>query len=363
MKTLRVNLKARTDRSYVIYLNTSYIKNLVLDIKKNNWGEKYAIITDSKVKNLYANELQKKLKRAGINSEIFSFHNGEKYKTLEQAEKLLHSLSKAEFSRDDAIIALGGGVIGDMAGFVSSVYMRGIPYIQVPTTLLSMVDSSVGGKTGVDTKWGKNLIGTFHQPKSVHIDFSFLKTLPKKQIKNGIAEIIKYGVIAKPSILKLLDKKYNRIIKLDKEIINKIVGRCIKIKTSIVQRDEKESDLRRILNYGHTFGHTVEKLSNFKIQHGEAVSIGMSMINTIAADKKILSKKDRDYIKNIIKKYKLPRKLPATINSNKIIETVKYDKKAKKGKIMFIIPKKIGNVILSDKITRRDIIKTCKKHS
>jgi 3-dehydroquinate synthase len=241
--------------------------------------------------------------------------------------------------------------------------MRGIPYIQIPTTLLSMVDSSVGGKTGVDTKWGKNLIGTFKQPKSVYIDLTFLKTLPKKQIKNGIAEIIKYGVIENTSILKILNKNYKKIINLDNEIIKKLIIKCIKIKTSYVETDEKESGLRKTLNYGHTFGHAIEKTSNFKIQHGEAVSIGISMINTIAKDKKILNEKDHDFIKNIIKLYKLPKKIPKNLNSNKIIDAIKFDKKNVKNKIMFIIPKKIGKVALTDKITKRDILKACKKHS
>lgn len=339
-----------------------YIKNLILDIKRNGEHPKYAIITDSKVKKLYGIKLQKKLKRAGIKSEVFSFPSGEKYKTLYRVEKLVNQLLKSGFSRDDSIIALGGGVVGDVAGLVASLYMRGVPYVQIPTTLLAMVDSSIGGKTGVDTQSGKNLIGTFHQPKNVYIDFTFLQTLPKKQIKNGIAEIIKYGVIYKPSLLKLLDKKHEEISNLDKKILKKLVSKCIAIKASIVQEDEKESNARKILNYGHTIGHAIEKTTNFKIQHGEGVAIGMSIINTIAKNKKFITQKDKEYISSIIKKYKLPYNLPKSTNPNKIIEAIKYDKKIKKNKLTFIIPTKIGKVVVTDKITSNDIIKACKKH-
>lgn len=362
MKSLCVNLKRKTDESYSVCFTKSYFRDLILEIKRNEWGSKYAIITDSKVKKLYGEELQNKLKRANINSEIFSFNSGEKYKTLKQAEKLTRSLFASGFGRDDAIIALGGGVTGDMAGFVASIYMRGIPYIQIPTTLLSMIDASIGGKTGTDTGFGKNLIGTFYQPKSVYIDLSFLETLPEKQFKNGVAEIIKYGVVASPGLLKLLDKKHEKILNLEDKILNKIIKKCVKIKISIVQQDEKESNIRKFLNYGHTLGHAIEKITNFKIQHGEAVSIGMSIVNTMAVNKNLMSRKDRDYINKIIEKYKLPNKLPKRINIDKIAEAIKYDKKAKGGKPMFVIAKKIGNITLSDKITKKDIVKACKKH-
>lgn len=362
MESLRVNIKKKEDKSYFIYFDTPYIKNCVLDIKRKNSNSKYAIITDSKVKKLYGIKLQKQLKRAGINSEIFPFHPGERSKNLNQVEKLINALIRAGFSRNDTIITLGGGVVGDIGGLVSSLFMRGIPYVQIPTTLLAMVDSSVGGKTGVDCKFGKNLIGTFNQPENVYIDVDFLKTLSKKQIKNGIAEIIKYGVIAKPLLLRILDKKNKEIMDLDKKILKKIIRKCIAIKASIVQEDEKESNIRKILNYGHTIGHAIEVATNFKIQHGEGVSIGISIANTIAVEKNLLKKKEKDYIDNIIKSYKLPHKLPKHVDLNKIINSIMYDKKTSNGKTTFIIPRKLGKVFLNDKIRKKDIIKACKKH-
>jgi 3-dehydroquinate synthase len=362
MKKIQVHLKNRGDDSYEICFKTDYLKRLVVDLKKNKWGAKYAIICDSKVRRLYGNDLLKKLKSAGIEAEIFSFMHGEKYKTLRTAERLLSALFKAGFYRDDAVIALGGGVTGDLAGFVSSIYMRGIPYIQIPTSLLSMVDSSVGGKTGVDTNFGKNLVGTFYQPKKVYINTEFLKTLPKKQMRNGIAEVIKCGVIADKKILKLLEKKNKEIMNLKQRPLEKLIARCVRVKARIVEIDEKEGDVRRILNYGHTFGHAIEKLSKFKVQHGEAVAIGMSMINTIAVHKKWLKQKKADRIKKIIKLYGLPHKY-SNMDCKKITEAMKMDKKVKDGKILYIVPYKIGRVLLTEKITKRDIIKACKKHS
>ncbi len=363
MKKIIVPLKKRVDYSYEISYSTNYIPELIEDIKKNKCVRQYAVISDSKVKKLYGETLIKRLKSAGINASLLSFPFGEKNKTLDQAEKLLDQLSKLGFHRDDCVIALGGGVTGDLAGFVASVYMRGIPYIQIPTTLLAMVDSSVGGKTGVDSLWGKNLIGTFYQPKKVYIDTKFLKTLPRKQVANGIDEIIKYGVIKAPPILRILFKEHKKIMSLDSKILKKIIMKCIKIKADIISKDEKEKDLRKILNYGHTVGHAIEKITKFKVQHGESVSLGMAIINTIAADKKILAIKNQLYIKNILKLYNLPTKFAQSIDPNRLINIMKQDKKTRKGKICFVVPQKLGKVFISDKITNRNIIKACKKHS
>lgn len=363
MKKISVPLKKRVDSSYDISYSADYISELIHDLKKNQLGKRFAIITDSKVKKLYGEDLAKNLKKNGIDAELLSFPYGEKNKTLMETEKLLQNLSKLEFHRDDCIIALGGGVTGDLAGFVASIYLRGIPYIQIPTTLLSMVDSSVGGKTGVDSDWGKNLIGTFYQPKKVYIDTNFLKTLSKKQLSNGIVEVIKYGIIKAPSILKILFKKHEQVMALNPKILEKIIMQCIKIKAEIVSRDEKEKGQRKILNYGHTVGHAIEKISKFSIQHGEAIGLGMSIINSIAADKKILAKKNQIYVKNILKMYNLPTKFPNPVDANRLINIMKQDKKTENGKIHFVVPRQFGKVFVTGEITNRDIIKACKKHS
>jgi len=362
MKNILVHLKKRIDDSYEICFKTDYLKRLIIDLKKQKWGKKYALICDSKVRKLYGDDLARKLKKAGLEVEVFSFMQGERNKTLRTAERLLSALSKSGFYRDDAVIALGGGVTGDLAAFVASIYMRGIPYIQIPTTVLSMVDSSVGGKTGVDTSFGKNLVGTFYQPKKVYINTDFLKTLPKRQVLNGIAEVIKYGVIADKKILKLLKKNSKNILDLKRRSLENLISLCIKVKARIVELDEKEDEIRKILNYGHTFGHAIEKISRFSVQHGEAVAIGMSMINTIAVNNKWLKKKHSDRIKEVIKLYGLPHKYPK-MNTQKLIAAMKLDKKTKNGKILYIVPYRLGKVLLTEKISKRDIIKACKKHS
>jgi len=334
--------------------------------KKSNFGCKYAIITDSNVKKLYGEKLKKQLRNARIDAEIFSFPNGERNKTIKTAELIIEQLLKKNFHRDDCVIALGGGVVGDIAGFVASIYMRGMGLIQIPTTLLAMVDSSIGGKTGVDNFYGKNLIGTFYQPKNIYIDIDFLKILPEKEIKNGIAEIIKYGVIKSPKILKLLIKyaKYNHKksdndSKKSNKILLKIIKSCIKIKKSIITKDEKENHIRKILNYGHTFGHIIEKLSEYKISHGEGISTGMVLINKIAVNKKFLSKKHAEKILNVIKLFKLTYILPENINANEIVNLLQYDKKISCGKNVYILPNRIGKVVQTTKITKNDILKAC----
>jgi len=359
---LRIVARKNTDTSYNICYCKNYVDDLVLDIKKNYWGNKYVIITDSKVKKLYGEKLAKKLKQKGIKVEILSFVGGEKNKTLATAEKLILKLSKLNFQRKDCIIALGGGVVGDIAGFVASIYMRGISLIQIPTTLLAMIDSSIGGKTGVDTVIGKNLIGAFHNPKKVYINPEFLKTLSKRQLKNGFGELIKYGIIAKPKILDLLEKYHDEVLSFEPKIIQDLIMRAIDIKASIVMQDEFDDGIRRILNYGHTIGHAIEKVSNFKIQHGEAITLGIRIINSIALNKKWLKEKHAKRILQILDQYELPDRLPKNFDINAMIEVIKSDKKAEGKIIIYIIPKKIGKVILTNKISKTDIRKACKKH-
>jgi len=338
-----------------------FSKDFVKNFKKFNFGCKYAIIADSNVKKLYGGKIKKLLKLSGLESEIFSFPCGEKNKTLKTAELIIEQLFKKKFHRDDCIIALGGGVVGDLSGFIASIYMRGVRLIQIPTTLLAMVDSSIGGKTGVDTFYGKNLIGTFYQPENIYIDVNFLKTLPKKEEKNGIAEVIKYGIIKKPKLLNMLIK-YTKADDTNKgKTILKIVKSCVKIKNSIVEKDEKEKNIRKILNYGHTFGHIIEKLSGYKISHGEAVSIGMNLINKIAVNKKILSENHYGKIKKILELFELPVSISKNIKITDLVDLLKYDKKIITEKNVFIVPKRIGKIIFTTDITKNDILKACGK--
>lgn len=232
-----------------------------------------------------------------MQAEIITFEEGEKSKRLSVVESLAEKMVEKEFTRKDAIIALGGGVVGDIAGFLASIYFRGIPYIQIPTTLLAMVDSSIGGKTGVDMECGKNLIGTTTQPIAVFIDTNYLKTLPVKQIRNGLAEIIKYGIIADQKLFKFIEQNLNKIFAHEEKAINYIIKRSVEIKVKIIEEDEKEKGKRMLLNYGHTYGHALERLSGYTLLHGYAISIGMVIINDIAIKKKLLKKAEAERIK------------------------------------------------------------------
>jgi len=273
---MKVNLK----ESYEIKFGS--LKNLKLN---------GIVVTETNVNKYYK-----------LNLPTVIFPAGEKNKTRETKQKVEDELIGLGINRDGIIIALGGGVTGDIAGFVASTLYRGIGYIQVPTTLLAMVDSSIGGKVAVDHPKGKNLIGSFYQPKLVYIDVETLNTLPKKEILNGLTEIIKHSFVYDKDYLEYLEKNYQNILDLDKNVLIHVIKRSIEIKARVVEKDEKESGLRKILNYGHTIGHAIELLSNFKLTHGEAVALGMYFESKIAVELGIMNKHDCDRQNHLLKK-------------------------------------------------------------
>lgn len=321
------------------------LKRLKIASGKTSDATKFAIITDSKVKHLYGGKLLWNLKKSGLKAEILSFPQGEKSKTLSTVEALSSQMIEMGFDRSSIIIALGGGVVGDIAGFLASIYMRRIPYVQIPTTLLAMIDSGIGGKTGVNLKEGKNLIGTFYQPLTTLIDPFYLKSLPVKHIKNGLAEAVKYGVIKDKKLFNFIDKNLGKLLgtktkTLDQKTLNHLIKTCVEIKLEIVAEDEKENGIRQILNYGHTFGHAIEKQSNYTLLHGFAISIGMVLANQKAVKLGLLSEKDAGCIKNVLKKAGLP---VYTMHKPTLKDLAK-DKKKHGNSINFILPTKIGNV-------------------
>ena len=342
MKIIRLKLAQKIDNSYNVFIENGLGKKIAQKLRSLKLGKKYLIITDTKVKKLYGNSLLRYLKKNSIKADILSFTPGEKNKIMQTIESLAERMVEKGFDRKDAIIALGGGVVGDIAGLLSAIYMRGIPYVQVPTTLLAMVDSSIGGKTGVDLKNGKNLLGTFTQPKAVFVDPLYLKSLPSKQIKNGLAEIIKYGVIKDKNLFNFIERNLKKILGLDKKALEKIIFDSIKIKVQIVEKDEKEGNLRMILNYGHSFGHVLEKMSGYKLLHGFAISIGMVIINKIAVEKKILNPKDAERIKKLLKNAGLPVVTIKNISN----QDLHGDKKKTGNSINIILPKRIGSAII-----------------
>ncbi len=307
--------------------------------------------------------LFRSLREYNIVPEILLIPDGEEYKDFLWTYYIHGELLKAKFDRNSLLVAFGGGVVGDITGFVASTYMRGIKYIQVPTSLLAQVDSSVGGKTGVNHPLGKNMIGTFYQPSLVLIDVDTLRTLPQREFYAGMAEIIKYGIIADRALFDYLRANREGIISLGDSIIH-IIERSCEIKVGVVSKDEKEAGLRAILNFGHTVGHALETVTGYKrFLHGEAVAIGMCAATDIAVKLGIYQKDDAIILKNLVEMYKLPSNIAEDVNVSDIISAMEIDKKAKAGKLRFILPVSIGQVKMEENIDReliKEVLASCK---
>lgn len=354
LDTERVKVKLG-DRSYDIVIGSDVLPKLGLMVKHLR-PSKTAIISNKTVFPLYKDKLDISMKKYGISYEVLLLPDGEEYKDFLWIYNLLGKLLEAKFDRNSLIIAFGGGVVGDMAGFVAATYMRGIKYVQVPATLLAQVDSSVGGKTGVNHPLGKNMIGAFYQPSLVCIDVDTLKTLPKREFRSGIAEVIKYGVIADSGLFDYLSDHKDEIMLLGSGIIN-IIKRSCEIKADVVSKDEREAGLRAILNFGHTIGHALETVTDYKkYLHGEAIAIGMCLAADIAVRMKILREDSSMRIKALVEEYELPSSIPDDIKITEVIKAMAVDKKATSGKLKFILPESIGKVRIEEDV-ERDIIK------
>jgi 3-dehydroquinate synthase len=338
------------DRAYPIHIEYGCLSNIGQDLAMRNIANRYCIISDETVAKLYGDVVLKSIQQNNQHGEILTFPAGEASKNLALFAKLCSELAQRGFDRKDAIIALGGGVTGDLAGFIAASYLRGIAFVQIPTTLLAQVDSSVGGKTGVDIPEGKNLVGAFYQPKAVYIDTSVLNTLPRDEFIGGMAEVIKYGVIRDADFFEYILNNRDGAIGLDKNILGKIIHTCCQIKADVVAEDEQETDLRRILNYGHTIGHAVEAVSKFSIIHGKAVAIGMVAAARIAVRKQLLSKEDCERIYKILNEYNLPTEIPKEFDRNLIKKYLSTDKKIVAGKISYVLPTKVGEVVITSDV-------------
>ncbi len=322
-------------------------------------GTKVLVVTNPDVAGPYAEIVIKSLQKSGFWPTIKILEAGEMNKTPNTIEIIHDAAYQAKLERSSLMVALGGGVIGDMTGFAAATWLRGLPVVQVPTTLLAMVDASIGGKTGVNHPQGKNLIGAFHQPKLVLIDPSTLKTLPQREFRAGMAEVIKYGVIGDSILFKKLEAMddLSDISCLDDKTMNEILERSASAKAEIVCKDEYEGGIRAILNYGHTFGHVVETLAGYGTWlHGEAVSIGMVAIGELGLDINSWEKEDAERQKKLLTKAGLPTAWPS-LEPEKVIRTLQGDKKVQQGNIRFVIPNKIGSVGIRDDIKREQIIK------
>jgi 3-dehydroquinate synthase len=339
MKEVSVNLE---DRSYKIYIASDF-DHLIEKIKSFKLGSKALIVTDSNVDRLYSQECYDLIGEAGLEVSKFVFPAGETGKNLDTVKDIYQACMENKFERQDTIIALGGGVVGDIAGFAAATYLRGINFIQLPTSLIAQCDSSVGGKTGVDFQGGKNLVGAFYQPKAVYINVNALKTLPEREYISGLAEVVKHAVILDKQFFDFLEEKAEEILSRDSEVLENIVGINCSIKARVVESDEKENNLRAILNFGHTIGHAIESVLNFSLLHGECVALGMVAACHIASKIEILDKREAYRVINLLERLKLPVKCE-NLDMAAVHKQMAYDKKNTAGKINFILPKKIGEV-------------------
>ena len=321
---------------YPIYIQSMPLDDFFESIFSKINGKNFLVVISEKVDKLYGKFLHiDKLNK-------FILKDGEKQKNFKTYKKIIDKALSLKLSRQDTIIAVGGGVTGDLAGFVASTYMRGVHFIQVPTTLLACTDSSVGGKTAIDTKYGKNLVGTFYQPDAVYINPKFLQTLDEKQYKSGLGEVIKYSFIEKscPEELDLtnfLNEDFNNIMKRDEKTLSKLIGICVRLKKSVVESDEKEANLRRILNFGHTYGHAVEKIGGYsKYTHGESVIEGIKVAFNIACQKGLIDKNYKFFTEDIIKRFGY-KSLPK-FSLKKVLDVMISDKKAYHDCLTFVLP-------------------------
>lgn len=338
------------DRSYIIAFEKS-LKGLPRLLKRLDLGTDAAVITNPKVKSLFGKRVGDSLRKSGLNAKFLLVPDSEKAKSLKEAMRLLASLSRFGGKRL-FVVALGGGVVGDVGGFAASAYKRGIPYIQIPTTLLAQVDSSIGGKVAVDLPEGKNLVGSFYQPRLVYSDISFLKDLSARDFTSGLAEVIKYAVITDPGLFGYLGRNRQKIIRRDLRVLLEIVKRCARIKAGIVSKDEREKrSIRTVLNYGHTIGHAIEAAQGYSggYSHGEAIGLGMIAAARISRRLKILSAKDLSRIEALIGDFNLPVKLKKA-SVGKIMRSLSYDKKFIRGINRFVLPVRIGRVVIKEGI-------------
>lgn len=339
--------------SYDILFSDSFsaLPKALADI---NASKKLLVVTDSNVEKLYAYEVNNLLKENGYDSAVYAFAAGEENKGMDSILGICKACIKNEMDRKSMIVALGGGVVGDMAGFAAAIFMRGIDFVQIPTTLLSQSDSSVGGKTGIDFMESKNILGAFHQPKLVYINVGTLKTLPPEQFVSGMGEVIKHGIIRNGSFFDYVEENSEKIKTLDSETLIEMDKINCSIKADVVEQDEKEMGLRAILNFGHTIGHAVESAYDFKMTHGECVGIGMVGASYIAYKRGMIDAETLKRIENILDMYgfKTRVKLP---EKETVFSFMQKDKKKIAGKLKFVLPTKIGEVMQTTDVTKDEI--------
>ena len=344
-------------RSYEIHIGRGLLGDVGNQAAGLGLGRRCAVISDRNVAPIFAPSLIRSLKKAGFDPCLITLPAGESTKSLRHVEFCHNGLAKHRLERKSFVVALGGGVVGDLAGFVAASYLRGIAFLQIPTTLLAQVDSSVGGKTGVNLKAGKNLVGAFHQPRWVVCDLKTFKTLPDREFRAGLAEVIKYGIIYDPVFFALLEKQMAKILKRDLALLSRIIARSCEIKAEVVGQDETESGLRAILNFGHTIGHAIEAISGYgRYLHGEAISIGQVLASQLSVAHFELPPKEADRIRELFLRAGLPVSIQLTgAQQAKLLAAMQIDKKVSEGQVKFVLARSIGKVEWGQTVPVNDI--------
>lgn len=341
--SVRVPLREARDASYDILIDRGILARLPALLADRCPAAAYAVIGDSHVAKLYGERVTTSLRAAGMTADLFTFPAGEWNKTRDTWTALCDRMLAAHFGRDGAVLAVGGGVTGDLAGFVAATYYRGIPWVQVPTTLLAMIDSSIGGKTGVDTPPGKNLLGAFHQPRLVVADLDVLATLALPQVTAGMAEAIKHAAIADAEYFTVLEQSPVPVT-AEAAALERVVARSVEIKAEIVAADEREEGRRAALNFGHTVGHALEATSGYALLHGEAVAIGMVVEARLAETMGVAERGTTARIAKVLERHGLPVTLPDGADADSLIDAMRHDKKARGGALRFALPSRVGKL-------------------
>lgn len=337
-----VRVPAASAESYEVRIGGGVWHELPRLLGERCPAHRYALITDERVAALHAGPLAERLRSAGCAVDLFSFPAGERHKTRETWARISDLMLEAGIGRDGAVLAVGGGVVGDLAGFVAGTYLRGIPLVQLPTSLLAMIDSSVGGKTGVDTTAGKNLIGCFHQPRLVLADTQVLTTLPRAELRAGLSEAVKHGAIADPDHLEFISARAAALMDADPSAVGALVARSVEIKAGVVAVDERESGPRKSLNFGHTIGHAIEAASEYRLLHGEAIAIGMVLEARLGERLGVTDSGSAESLGEVLERLGSPTRLPAGMSAAELIERTRLDKKSRSGRVEYALIERLG---------------------
>ncbi|HEV8198725.1 MAG TPA: 3-dehydroquinate synthase [Candidatus Polarisedimenticolia bacterium] len=337
-----VRLRRQVDETHDVRIGRGLGPRLSVDLRRRALASRYVVVTDRVLWPKHGRRLLAALKRRGLRADAVVIPAGERNKTRRVRDRIEDTLIRLGADRGTALVALGGGVVGDLAGFVAATFHRGIPHVQIPTTLVGMVDSSIGGKTAINHPAGKNLIGAFHPPAAVYIDVDYLKTLPDRELRSGLAEVVKCGVIADPGLFETLERHADRVLRFDLDLLVRLVEACVRLKARVVSEDLRETGRRVILNYGHTVGHALETLSGYRLTHGEAVAIGLVAEARLAARAGLASAELAGRVARLLALLGLPTEIPKRYTPEAILRVARRDKKTRQGRIAYALPSRLG---------------------